>query len=231
MGGLFLVLEGMDGAGKSSQISLLSDYFHKQGRKVRTVHFPQVHVTPYGEMIAAYLRGEYGAIDSVHPRLAALLFALDRQQAAQDIRDFVKEDGILLADRYFISNIAYQRAKLANPADRDAITTWMENLEYGCNNIPRPDLTLFLDVPLSFSLAKLEGERGGKDREYLKGGKDIHEQQASFQEKVRAEYLEFAKKNVTKMGIVDCHDPAGGIADKATIHSRIINALRYYRII
>ena len=77
--GLFLVLEGGDGAGKSSQLSLLAEFLQRSGRKVKPQHFPRLDVKPYGEIIAAYLRGEYGKLGQVHPRLAALLYALDRR--------------------------------------------------------------------------------------------------------------------------------------------------------
>ncbi len=231
MKGLFLVLEGMDGAGKSSQLTLLTEYFRKAGNQVKSIHFPRLHQKPYGEMIAAYLRGEYGDIATVHPKLSALLFALNRQQSAQEIRDAVASGTVVLLDRYVVSNIAYQRAKIADPAAAEEMGTWLETLEFGFLELPRPDLTLFLDVPLSFSLAKLATDRTGADREYLKGKEDIHESSAAFQERVRKEYLLLVNQHKGEIGRVDCSEPGGAMADKATIHSRIIDALRYYGVL
>ncbi len=231
MKGLFLVLEGMDGAGKSSQIALLADFFRKQGRQVKSIHFPRLNQKPYGDLIAAYLRGDFGDAAGVHPKLAALLFALDRQQGAAEIRDHVDSGNVVVADRYFYSNLAYQRARLAGQAERDELADWLAMLEFGFLNIPRPDLTLFLDVPLSFSLAKLASGRQGDDRDYLKGKADIHEANTFLQERVREEYLALARQRVGEIGTVDCRSPNGGMADKATIHSRVVDALRYYRVI
>ena len=108
---------------------------------------------------------------------------------------------------------------------------WIETLEYGAYGIPRPDLTLYLDVPMAFALNNLSRERTGADRAYLKGGRDIHEDSASLQERVRGEFLRLAKARTAEIGIVDCRDANGGIADKQTIHSRIVDALRYYDLL
>ena len=231
MKGFFLALEGIDGAGKSSQLTLLSNYFAKGRRRVKTLHFPRLSVAPYGEMIAAFLRGEYGAVDAVHPRLAALLYALDRREAAQELRDALAEGDVLIVDRYFFSNIAYQCAKVADPVKRKQLADWIEMLEYGHNAIPRPDLTLYFDVPLDFSLGKLANQRAGKDRDYLNGAEDIHESSQTLQERVRDEFLAMAKERKREIAIVDCRDFDGKMADKATIHNRVIDALRYYQII
>lgn len=231
MKGLFLVLEGGDGAGKSSQLTLLTEFFKKNGGKVKSLHFPRLSAKPYGEMIGAFLRGEYGDVGSVHPRLAALLYALDRQQAAPSLKTFIDGGGILLVDRYLFSNIAYQCAKVQDPAERSRLSDWIERLEYGTYGIPRPDLTLYLDVPMAFALANLKQERSGDDREYLKGGGDIHENSDSLQQRVRDEFLRLAKERTGELGVIDCRNADGDMADRQTIHSRIIDALRYYRVI
>lgn len=231
MKGLFLVLEGGDGAGKSSQLHLLSEVFKKAGRRVRTIHFPRLDVKPYGEMIASYLRGDYGPLDAVHPKLAALLYSLDRAQAAAEIRESVAGGEVFIADRYLFSNIAYQCARTPDPEERRNLADWIERLEFGHNGIPRPDLTLYLDVPMDFALKTLARERRGGDRAYLQGGKDIHEASSKLQEMVRQEFLALAKRRTGEIGLVDCRDVNGGMADKATINSRIVDALRYYNIL
>lgn len=231
MRGMFLVLEGTDGAGKSSQLALLGEFFKKSGKAVETLHFPRLAEKPYGEMIAAFLRGEYGPVEAVHPRLAALLYALDRREAAPALKQRIESGGIVVADRYIFSNIAYQCAKLDDPAERGKLSDWIETLEYVHHGIPRPDLTLFLDAPLSFSLDNLSKAREGADRRYLAGGKDIHESSGDLQKKVRDMFLSLAKDRKTEIAVVDCRDMDGRMADKATIHSRIIDALRYHALI
>jgi dTMP kinase len=224
---MFLVLEGGDGSGKSTQLARLADFFRKTGKKPVALHFPRLDAAPYGEMIAAYLRGEFGGLERVHPRLAALLYALDRREAAAELRQAIQAGGTVLADRYLFSNLAYQGARTADPAEREKTLAWIEKLEYGQHGIPRPDLTLYLDAPLSFSLDRLSGGRAGPDREYLRGAADIHEADRDFQARVREEYLKLAKKRPGEIGVVDCRD-GDGMAGQAAIHSRVVDALRRY---
>lgn len=229
--GLFLVLEGGDGSGKSSQIALLADFFKKAGRAAEAIHFPRLSAQPYGEIIADFLRGEFGGVGAVHPKLAALLYALDRGQAADALRTVLAGGAVVLADRYLFSNIAYQCAKIADAAERECLADWIEKLEYGGHCIPRPDLTLYLDVPPEFSRATLAASRAGADREYLKGGRDIHEASGTLQDNVREMFLSLAKTRTGEIGVVDCRDEHGGMADKATVHHRVVDALRYYGVI
>ncbi len=231
MKGQLLALEGGDGSGKSSQIVLLEAFFKKAGKRVRAIHFPRLDVKPYGSMIAEFLRGEYGSVDAVHPKLAALIYALDRMRAAEEIKALVEAGGVVICDRYIFSNIAYQCAKIESPGGRAALADWIERLEYGSHAIPRPALTLYLDVPPEFARANLRAAREGADREYLKGGHDIHEASGSLQARVREQFLHLTQTRPGEIGLVDCHDDDGAIADRQTIHSRILDALRRYGII
>lgn len=223
--GLFLVLEGSDGVGKSSQVSLLAKFFRKIGRKTRSVHFPRLDAPPYGEVIAAYLRGEFGSLEQVHPRLAALLFALDRREAAGELRRLIDSGAVVLADRYILSNLAYQGGRSDGQAERERLQDWIEALEYGRHAIPRPDLTLWLDVPLDFSLARIAAPRNGDDRTYLRGAEDIHEKSRTLQERTREEFLRLVAARPGEAARIDCWD-----ADAATVHERILDVLRRYAL-
>ncbi len=229
--GLFLVLEGGDGSGKSSQRRLLEEFFTKAGRRVEALHFPRLDAKPYGPVIAEFLRGEFGGVEAVHPKLVALLYALDRAQAAAPLKAVLEAGHVVVADRYLFSNIAYQCAKVRDEEERARLADWIETLEYGSHGIPRPDLTLYLDAPPEFSRATLAQAREGADREYLRGGGDIHESSGDLQDRVRAEFLRLAKTRAGEIGLVDCRDENGGMADKKTVHSRVIDALRYYGVI
>lgn len=231
MKGLFLVLEGGDGSGKSSQLTLLADFLKKNGKKVHTLHFPRLREKPYGELIAGYLRGDFGALDRVDPQLAALLYALDRKEAAKEMRDILAAGHTLLADRYILSNLAYQCARTRDLEKKRKLTLWIEAFEYGHDPIPRPDLTLYLDAPLAFAMEKLAGERAGADRAYLEGKTDLHEADRDLQARVREEFLEMARKRVGEIGVVNCRDEHGGMADRSVIHNRVVDALRYYNIV
>ena len=109
---MLIVLEGLDGAGKSTQVKLLKEYLISKGVNLRYLHFPRYDAPLYGDLIGKYLRGDLGKIDQVHPQIVALLFALDRQDAAGQINSWLENGDCILLDRYVYSNIAYQCAKL-----------------------------------------------------------------------------------------------------------------------
>lgn len=205
-----IVLEGLDGAGKSTQMKFLKELLAGRGRKYESVHFPRFDTPVYGELTARFLRGESGAVDSVDPYMVALLFAGDRAQAAGMIGEWLAEGKYVLLDRYVHSNIAYQCAKVAGRDAREALRRWILELEYGINGIPRPDVAVFLDVPFDFTRQTLLARREGGDRDYLKGEIDIHEASLAFQQRVREMYLQCAAAGSLK--VVECAD-ANGIMD------------------
>ena len=186
---MLFVIEGLDGAGKSTQVRRLKSYIEEKCGKLEYIHFPRYDAPVYGDLISRFLRGGFGAIDAVHPRLVALLYAEDRHGAVPQMQACLQEGRPLLLDRYVYSNIAYQCAKLSDPAGREELRSWIETTEYGDFGLPRPDLNLFLDVPIGFVEAKLSAQRRGDDRGYLGGGSDIHEADIDFQRRVREVYL------------------------------------------
>jgi dTMP kinase len=221
---MLIVLEGLDGAGKSTQLKMVTSYFTSLGRKVEYLHFPRYTAPVYGELIAKFLRGDFGAIDQVHPQLVALLFAEDRRDAATQIRGWMDEGRVVILDRYVYSNIAFQCAKLPDEKEAAALRDWIFELEYQHNDIPRPTLNLFLDVPISFVDAKLKINRKGGDRAYLEGKADIHEADIRFQMKVREHYLGQCRRDPHFIRI-DCSDPDGNMLPAADIFRRIRNEI------
>jgi dTMP kinase len=197
------VIEGVDGAGKSTQIRLLRDFFIQKGYICEYLHFPRTETPYFGELIARFLRGEFGSLDSVDPYLVAMLYAGDRKDASDMIVQWLKEGKIVLLDRYTYSNIAYQCAKLQGKAEQDKLMNWILSLEFDHFAIPRPDLNIFLDVPFAFTEKKLINARTGNDRTYLNGTRDIHEESLEFQKKVRDVYLKVAKSD-NRLAVVDC---------------------------
>ncbi|MBQ5654419.1 MAG: thymidylate kinase, partial [Alistipes sp.] len=172
---MLIVLEGLDGAGKSTQIKKLTALFEARGAECAYLHFPRFDAPIYGDLIARFLRGEFGSADAVNPYLVALIYAGDRAEAAAEIRRWLDEGKVVILDRYLYSNIGYQCAKLPQGEERERLMEWIFNLEYNHFGIPRPDLSLFLDVPFAFTERKLTEQRAGDDRDYLQGGSDIHE--------------------------------------------------------
>jgi dTMP kinase len=216
---MFIVLEGLDGAGKSTQLKLLSQFLENEGMSTKFLHFPRFDAPVFGELIAKFLRGDLGDVHTVNPYVVALLYAGDRHDAAAQLREWLAAGHVVLADRYVYSNIGYQCAKLQDAAEKKALREWILHTEYTYFNIPKPDLTLFLDVPLNHVAQKLEAQREGDDRTYLQGKKDIHEASLSLQEQVRRVYLEQPALDRT-FHAVDCGQD-GKILSEAIIFEKI----------
>ena len=215
------MLEGLDGAGKSTQITKLRDMFRAKGVESEYLHFPRFDAPVYGELIARFLRGDLGSVESVNPYLVALLYAGDRADAASTIRKWLSDGKVVIVDRYVYSNIGYQCAKIADGAERNTLREWILHTEFEEFGIPKPDLSLFLDVPFAFTERKLTEVREGEDREYLQGGKDIHEASLDLQRRVREVYLESASLN-EDLKVVNCSTEEGGMASPETIFERIM---------
>lgn len=217
---MFIVLEGLDGAGKSTQLKALESYYQAMGKPVKFMHFPRYDTPVFGELIARFLRGDCGQNDTVDPYLVALLFAGNRHQVSDQIQSWLDQGYVVLLDRYVYSNVAFQCAKMKTHAEQNQLRDWILNMEFTYFKIPKPDVNLFLDVPLSFVAEKLQAPREGEDRAYLQGKRDIHEASLTFQEKVRALYLEQAAEDAS-FRVISCATEEGRMAPWEVIFERI----------
>jgi dTMP kinase len=224
------VIEGLDGAGKSTQIKLMREFFINQGYNCEYLHFPRTDAPYFGELIARFLRGEFGTIGEVDPYLVAMLYAGDRKDAAHLINNWLKNGSYVILDRYTYSNIAYQCAKIDNREKQNELMNWILTLEFDHFRIPRPDLNIFLDVPFSFTENKLTTARSGDDRNYLNGVHDIHESSLSFQRKVRDMYLSISMKD-KHLAIINCDNKEGGMLFPEKIFEKIIDLIRLAKLI
>lgn len=217
----FVVLEGLDGAGKSTQLNKLISFIEERGGQCEYLHFPRFDTPVYGELIARFLRGEFGSADSVNPWLVSLIFAGDRAQAAGMMKEWLAEGKFILTDRFVYSNIAYQCAKISDPVEKKKLRDWILDLEFGHNGIPRPDVSLFLDVPFRFTESRLTQVREGDDRSYLNGKKDIHEESLGLQRQVREVYMDCAQADPA-LKIIDCSNGEGSMDTPDNIFNRIL---------
>lgn len=218
---MLIVLEGLDGAGKSTQVKMFREYLEKRCPRLNYIHFPRYDSPVYGDLISRFLRGNFGSIDTVHPQLVALLFAEDRHGAGPEIRKTLEEGGTVLLDRYVYSNIAYQCAKLRDENEKENLRKWIIDTEYGSFNLPVPDLNIFLDVPVGFVEKSLAAHRDGSDRNYLEGSQDIHEADINFQISVRDMYRRQAAADPHFI-TVDCSDANGEMLPPEAIHEKVI---------
>ncbi|KQC33498.1 hypothetical protein AAU57_09360 [Nonlabens sp. YIK11] len=220
MKGKIITIEGLDGCGKSTQISLLQKYFAKINLKHKFIHYPKLNEGVYGELIAEYLRGEFGSVEAVNPKIVGLLFALDRLENKSMLNTWLEEGYCILMDRYVKSNIAFQCAKVHNESEKAKLKDWINNYEFAHNKLPKPALSFFLNVPFEIIEKSLLKDRTGQDRKYLNGKKDIHEDSLKLQKEVLVEYFKMVDEESNFINI-NCADPNNYWLDPETIHTKI----------
>ena len=192
--GKLIVIEGSDGSGKATQTRKLYERLRDLEVNVRRVSFPN-YESESSALIKMYLRGDFGGdAEAVNPYAAATFYAVDRFAGLGEWRDFYNRGGLVLSDRYVGSNMAYQAAKFRNERERTEFLTWLYDLEFNRFQLPKPDLTIFLDMPPEIS-AILRRERGRED---------IHETDAEYQIKTYNTYKELSEMYGWK--IVNCAD-------------------------
>ncbi len=225
-----IVIEGLDGAGKSTQISLLKEWFAVRNLQCRYIHFPRTESPWFGELIARFLRGDFGDLGSVDPYLVAMLYAGDRKDASTMIETWLEEKYFVILDRYTYSNIAYQCAKMHSRDEDMRLREWILRLEFEHFGIPRPDINIFLDVPFRFTEEKLKNNRHGEDRNYLMGSSDIHESSLDFQQRVREVYIDVAAGDES-LQVINCSDSEDEMLKPDDIFQLVMERLKEKNIL
>lgn len=186
--GLLVAIEGIDGTGKGTQARKLADALAAAGRSVRLLGFPRYADTAFGRRIGEYLNGRYGALDTVHPLLASLLYAGDRFESRDVLCEAIAACDVVVLDRYIGSNIAHQAARL-HGLERHDLMAFIERVEYGIYQLPRADLVILLDLPAAHA-QELIARKARRD--YTDRQQDLQEENAPYLETVRRLYLELA---------------------------------------
>lgn len=216
--GIFIALEGTDGAGKKTQKEFLVRRLKKDGRPVKEISFPQ-YDKPSAWQIAQYLNGFFGKPDKVNPYFASLLFADDRREARSKIEEWLKEGYAVIADRYVASNAGHQGGKIIDPRERKRYLQWLWKTEFEVNQIPRPDINMVLWVPPGIAQKNIakKGKRG-----YLKKGhrRDGHERDLSHLKRAAASYRWLAKNDPRHFRLVECMK-GRRLCSPEEIHERI----------
>lgn len=169
--GSFIVLEGTDGSGKTTQLQSLAEQLRHAGHSIAVFDFPQ-YEQPSSYFVKRYLNGEYGSAESVGPYTGALFYALDRYDVAEQIRLALSEGKVVLANRYTASSMAHQGAKFDNAEQRRGYFIWLDNLEFETLKIPRPDLNIVLRVPADLAQGLVDQK---ENRSYTDKKRDLHE--------------------------------------------------------
>jgi len=187
--GKFIVIDGTDGSGKTTQFNLLVDKLKAEGFLVELADFPQYNTKSAG-LVEEYLGGKYGGADDVTPYQSSIFYAVDRFDASFKIREWLKEGKIVVANRYVSASLGHQGGKIDNPLERKVFFNWLYELEYKLFNIPKPDLSLILHVEADVA-QKLAASRHRED--WVGKTRDIHEENLGHLQKAEQVYLEIAK--------------------------------------
>lgn len=159
--GKFIVLDGTDGSGKTTQFQLLIARLKKEKKKVKTIHFPQYEQNFFGKLIGEALHGKYGDFIAVDPHIASVLYAADRWETGERIRAWLNQGINVIADRYVSSNQIHQGGKIHDEKERVEFLKWLDTMEFKVFKIPKPDAVLYLDMPIEMT-QKLLQERAAR---------------------------------------------------------------------
>jgi dTMP kinase len=187
---LLLAFEGIDGSGKGTQAARLAETAAAHGYRVASFSFPLYDDNPFSLAIGAYLNGEYGSLDEVHPALSALLYACDRHHARPRLVAALEECSLVICDRYVASNLAHQGSQLEGE-ERERLLEWLTEVEYGEFALPRPGLVVLLDAPPTLA-RELVARKGA--RSYTSLEHDILESDSAHGNASREIYLELARR-------------------------------------
>lgn len=212
--GKLIVIDGIDGCGKTTQFTLLSDKLREMNVPVKPVSFPE-YDKPSAALVKMYLGGEFSSVPGgVNSYAASSFYAVDRFASYKLYWENEYNNGsLILASRYTSSNAIHQMGKL--PKEHwDEYLDWLGDYEYEKLGLPKPDCVILLSMPLEIS-QRLLMERYGGDS----GKKDIHEADLEYMQQclVSAQYA------AEKLGwrIVDCSD-GNNIRSIESIHEELL---------
>ena len=181
--GKLIVIDGIDGSGKSTQLEILEKELKANGFEVEKIHFPR-HGQPSAFMVDQYLKGAYV---EVNPYAASIFYAQDRFEESPAIRKWLGEGKIVLCDRYVTANAGHQGCKINDETERLKFFKWLDNLEYNIFALPKPDLNIILNMPY------LSAHKLLASRQQVKAKKDIHETNLTHLRLAQSVYLQIAR--------------------------------------
>ena len=183
---MLIAIEGVDGAGKRTLTNGLRTAFEADGRSVATLAFPRYGQSVHADVVAEALHGQHGDLaTSVYAM--AMLFALDRAGAKDQIAELRSDHDVVILDRYVASNAAYSAARLHQDAAGEVVD-WVRRLEFERLRLPHPDWQVLLDVSV-----ELAGQRARHRAEHEAGrARDAYERDDDLQLRTGAVYAGLA---------------------------------------
>ena len=183
-----IAIEGIDGAGKRTQIDLLSRALSERGVAHVRMGFPR-YESFFGRLVGKFLNGDFGALEHVDPHFSALLYAGDRLEAKPELQAALSAGQTVVTDRYIASNLAHQTARVA-AAQREEFLAWLRHLEYGIYGLPEEDVVVYLRLPAHVAhqmVAKKEA------RDYTRLQRDLLESSVKHLEQAAQVYDRLAQ--------------------------------------
>lgn len=187
-----IVVEGVDSSGKATQSALLKENLKSIGKNVVNVEFPN-YASDSSAVVKMYLNGDFGSDpNAVSPYAASMFFAVDRVASVKSTwKDFFSDGNIIVADRYTTSNMVHQASKIQDISQKEEFLDWLYDLEYNKLGLPKPDMVIFLDMPVE-NARQLMASRANKinNSDVL----DIHESNKGYLEQSYNNAVFVAKK-------------------------------------
>jgi dTMP kinase len=217
--GKFIVLDGNDGSGKATQSKLLASRLSEAGTSCTMLDFPAYDRNFFGAFIGECLAGTHGDFLHMDPKIASTLYALDRYESSESIRKDLSDGNVIIADRFSSSNQIHQGGKISDEKERIAFLEWLDKMEHEVMGVPRPDLIIYLRVPVETSLKLLLEKRAAKNQLLGAGVRDTVEEDRTYLERSHetANWLASHQKN---WRVVDC-ESEGGIRSIESIQDEI----------
>ncbi len=222
--GKLIVIDGTDGSGKATQVDLLAKRLKKEGRTVKIVDFPEYYKNFFGAFIGHCLSEQYYKFLHVHPKIVSVMYAADRWESSEELRNWLKKGYIVIANRYVSANQIHQAGKIKSVKKRNDFMKWLDKMEYEIFEIPRPDITLYLDLPTEIVLKLLRDRNLKLERAYLKKKKDVHEKDVNFLINSRKSALKLVKE-IPNFIKIECSEK-GKILSREIIHQEIYKKVR-----
>jgi dTMP kinase len=223
--GKLIVIDGTDGSGKATQVAYLTDHLKKDGHKVKVVDFPEYYKNFFGKFIGHCLSEQYYNFLNVHPKIVSVIFAADRWESSKEMREWLEKGYIVIANRYVSANQIHQGGKISSAKKRSDFIKWLDEMEYGVYGIPRPDITLYLSLPLSIVLDLIKERNSSKmKRAYLKNKKDIAESDLDYQKNSIKSAI-WLVKNVSNFIKIECSEK-GKILSREDVHAMVYQEVK-----
>jgi len=223
--GKLIVIDGTDGSGKATQVSYLNEHLKKEGYKVKIVDFPEYYKNFFGKFIGHCLSEQYYNFLNVHPKIVSIIFAADRWESSREMREWLEKGYIVIANRYVSANQIHQGGKVKSSKKRADFIKWLNQMEYEVFGLPRPDITLYLSLPIKIVLELLEKRNSSKmKREYLKKKKDVHESDVNFLINSRKSALKL-EKEVPNFIKIECSQK-GKILSREDVHDMVYKEVK-----